>query len=568
MIHDRRVAEVEKKLDDLRILLQPPQQELQRPKHNAVDDSSYAASTAATPDPRSVYGTHPYGQTAVDVLSENCRIHKHRDQDVIDKEVLSEKEATQLLQVYLTTSQGFPFIYIDQLKSLDTLRDEQPFLLLAILTASSQRSQALQVLLEKEFRETLASKVIIEGELSLDVLQGLMLYLAWYHYNFRPARQQIYQLTQLCGSMIVDLELHKPAERGPGFVMHPSKACMACKKDTAPPIASEAEALRTFVGAYYLTASICIMLRKPNGMVYTSYIEQCCKKLAELSRAPTDAYLIHYIRLTRIAEEISTTFGYCAAEVDLHSSHHRIQGTVQSFVTKAQDLEEEIPLEIRKIPSIMFLLYTIPNLAHEIIFHLDARAGSSPALGFSAQEDNWQSSSIRTDMFLALVDSVHKSLDWSVTLPLDAFEGFNLLDISRISYHLLLLSRLVLSGYPGSEKAFPSEVSKLSSYYEAILGKYQQLGLLQNQNERSSIYSHLHDVLEASKNWTMRNVAERMANGEKHDYMATARIHPRFHIVSPWGVIDLEKDRVEVLSNGYTVAAATNWKPGGDDMVH
>ena len=252
---DRRVAEVEKKLDDLRILLRPYQQESQQAKHNAIDNFSQATSTTVTSDLGNLYGTHSFGHTTVDVLPEICRVHKRRDRDAIDKEVLSEKEANQLLQVYLATSQGFPFVYIDQLKSLETLRDDQPFLLLAVLTVSSQRSRALQVLLEKEFRETLASKVIIEGELSLDVLQGLMLYLAWYHYNFRPARQQIYQLTQLCVSMIVDLQLHKPTESTPGFNLHPSKGCMACKKDTAPPITSEAEALRTFVGAYYLTAS-------------------------------------------------------------------------------------------------------------------------------------------------------------------------------------------------------------------------------------------------------------------------------------------------------------------------
>ena len=304
--------------------------------------------------------------------------------------------------------------------------------------------------------------------------------------------------------------------------------------------------------------SISLMLRKPNGMVYTSYIERCCKKLSELSEAPTDVYLIHYIRLTRTAEEISTTFGYCAAEVDLQLSHQRIQGIVRSFNTKAQDLEKEIPPEVRKIPSVMSLLYMVPSLAHEIIFHLDARVGSSSVLDGSTQEDSWHSSSIRTDMFLSLLDSVHKSLDWCVMLPLDAFEHFNLLDTSRISYHFLLLSRLVLSGYPGSEKDFPYEVSKLSSYYEAILEKYQQLGLLQNQDGRNTIYSHLHDVLDASRDWTMRKIVQRIANGERHDSVTTARMQPRFHTVSPWGVVDLEKDQVEVLGNGYTVAAATN----------
>jgi hypothetical protein len=76
-----------------------------------------------------------------------------------------------------------------------------------------------------------------------------------YHFHFRPCRQQIYQLTQLAGSMVVDLEINKPAKQKTGFVLHPVRACMACKKDTAAQISSETEARRTFIGAYYLTSA-------------------------------------------------------------------------------------------------------------------------------------------------------------------------------------------------------------------------------------------------------------------------------------------------------------------------
>ena len=64
-------------------------------------------------------------------------------------------------------------------KTLETLRWEKPFLLLSILVMASAKARGLQVLLEKELRELLASKVIVEGELSLDLLQGLCVYLAW-----------------------------------------------------------------------------------------------------------------------------------------------------------------------------------------------------------------------------------------------------------------------------------------------------------------------------------------------------------------------------------------------------
>ena len=55
--------------------------------------------------------------------------------------------------------------------------------------------------------------------------------------------------------MVIDLEIARPVKEKNGFVLHPVRACLACKNDTALPIMSELEAKRTFVGAYYLTSA-------------------------------------------------------------------------------------------------------------------------------------------------------------------------------------------------------------------------------------------------------------------------------------------------------------------------
>ena len=99
---------------------------------------------------------------------------------MIDKGLLSFQEADELLQIYRVASSDFPFVYVDPTATLESLRWDKPFLILSILVMASPRARSLQVLLEKELREVLAQKVIVEGELSLDLLQGLLVYLAWY----------------------------------------------------------------------------------------------------------------------------------------------------------------------------------------------------------------------------------------------------------------------------------------------------------------------------------------------------------------------------------------------------
>jgi hypothetical protein len=100
--------------------------------------------------------------------------------DVIGKGIISFEKADQFVRALNNTACNFPFIVIKPQTSLDFLRREKPFLLLCILTISADSNVQLQDKLEKEVRETLALKVIVNSEKSLDLLQGLLLYLSWY----------------------------------------------------------------------------------------------------------------------------------------------------------------------------------------------------------------------------------------------------------------------------------------------------------------------------------------------------------------------------------------------------
>jgi hypothetical protein len=101
-------------------------------------------------------------------------------QDAIGKGIIAYDKAEALLRGYGTHAPNFPFIVFSPTVSLDFLRREKPFLLLSVLTMASTSNQVLQDLLEAELRETLGRKVIFNGEKSLDLLQGLLVYLAWY----------------------------------------------------------------------------------------------------------------------------------------------------------------------------------------------------------------------------------------------------------------------------------------------------------------------------------------------------------------------------------------------------
>ena len=98
--------------------------------------------------------------------------------DVISKGLVSYDLAVDLVQYYRSQVKYFPFVIVSAQDTIDSLRRERPFLLLSMLSVSAiQSSVRLQKTLDLELRESLSRRTIVNGEKSLDLLQGLLVYL-------------------------------------------------------------------------------------------------------------------------------------------------------------------------------------------------------------------------------------------------------------------------------------------------------------------------------------------------------------------------------------------------------
>jgi hypothetical protein len=73
----------------------------------------------------------------------------------------------------------FPYVVIPESVSASDLAHNNPMLLHAVLVTSSWRDRNLQRTLEEAYTKDLCTKMIIEGEKSLDMLQSLLVYLTW-----------------------------------------------------------------------------------------------------------------------------------------------------------------------------------------------------------------------------------------------------------------------------------------------------------------------------------------------------------------------------------------------------
>lgn len=128
--------------------------------------------------------------------------------EVIDHGLLTLGEAQVLLDKYRTRAiQHFPFIPISPETTAQNLRTAKPFLFMCIMAAMKVDNCTIQRQIGEEVRMQAHQRVLLQSESSLELLQGILVYLAWYQYFFSYEKQQIVPLAQLCVSLVYNLGL-------------------------------------------------------------------------------------------------------------------------------------------------------------------------------------------------------------------------------------------------------------------------------------------------------------------------------------------------------------------------
>lgn len=247
-----------------------------------------------------------------------------RTQGISSIKTLSIGEIEQLLVTFRSMAVHFPiWIFPEGASCIDCIQ-QKPFATLAMLVASSSANERLQTACDFTFRNMLARKVIVEGKRNLELLQGLLIYLAWHHHYLRHETQQIYQYLQLAIGMVVDLGLNKPKSQqrhSPSL----SQNSMSRGKTTSEESTAEEE--RALLGCYALSCGLAVLgFDKPQNLAYTDHLRQCGEDLAEHGCYDTDRDWLPTIELLHIAEEIqrsSRTDLEAATASDIPRTHIR-----------------------------------------------------------------------------------------------------------------------------------------------------------------------------------------------------------------------------------------------------
>ncbi|KAB8231349.1 fungal specific transcription factor domain-containing protein [Aspergillus alliaceus] len=213
----------------------------------------------------------------------------------------SIRDALISLELYRTKMFGlFPFVAMAPHMTADQLKEEKPFLSMAITMVVCQTAPRREI--AKAIGEHIANDVILKGGQSLDILQGLLIYVNW-HYAHVQSSAQLVNLIHLTIAQVINLGLDRAARAFPSYL----KELDIEGTRPAPPTLEER---RAYLGCYYLTSLLSACTRDMEPMRYTYFTQECCNIIRDGAEYDSDKYLVQLVGVAQLAEKIHRGFSW------------------------------------------------------------------------------------------------------------------------------------------------------------------------------------------------------------------------------------------------------------------
>ncbi|RFU29496.1 hypothetical protein B7463_g6823, partial [Scytalidium lignicola] len=344
-----------------------------------------------------------------------------------------------------------PFVIIRNEWTSLSMTTERPFLLLAVIISASSRYPQLQRALTIEFKEILAHRIIISGDRSLDLLQGLLVHLTWFQFHLIPRSQQIYRYLQIAISVLIDLGLDESVdnvlEERTDLLLHD------------PSLRSKNAGSIELLGNE----------GKPNILPFTQYMMGCAVVLQESPEFETDHLVYPLIKLQRVVEEARDLY-----RIDRTTdSRPRAHTHAERLMMNLEEWRHALPVNIQDSALIKNRYHAVNIRIYEM--GLVYRFESLRPL--ARNEDKGHPATAPHPTLIAnlikCVDAVKEYLDCFLTMSTLEYHSLPLEEWFRIilAFFVLYKLSLGLSEVPGWNVHIARETVDLEDYLNLILNR-------------------------------------------------------------------------------------------------
>ncbi|KAF9871639.1 hypothetical protein CkaCkLH20_10837 [Colletotrichum karsti] len=271
----------------------------------------------------------------------------------------------------------YPFVIVPPHMSPARLAAERPYLWKGIMMTACHLDATRQVTLGNELLGDIVQAAFMKPKKSLDVLQGLQLLIAWYHYNINSF--QLTNLLFLARSMCISL----------GFKDSPMSIkekgiCIIVEDPSAPKTEEQTstrlELMRAFAGCYYLNTLVFTTNKRPDAFMNTTYLESCCRQIQDNAQYPSDELLAQLFKIQQLAQTISLTLG--AESTSFQSLQLPLTMVVQSFQQQLDIFKTSIPAHLKDNAGLL----THVSIAEILLYEIGIPEGQGSASYISLPE--------------------------------------------------------------------------------------------------------------------------------------------------------------------------------------
>lgn len=315
------------------------------------------------------------------------------------------EECLNLFRPYMATY--FPFIIVPESTTARELRRGRPFLWLCIMSIASRST--VQQKFATEIKITMGREILVEGRNNIDLLLGILVFVAWGHYHIHD-KLVIIQTTQLAMALVGNLGLNKPPLKEPTQMLLNLDA-RGCPRKPFTPSARTVEERRAVLGCFLLSSVVSSYFQRLDALRWTPYLDGCLVVLAENKEHPTDALLIELVQLQLIVEQLGQAPGYEGHDDSTSSAKAPPMFYLKALQAKLQDFKVKVSPKTHRDDVLLLHLYSIELKVHEIAFSKAPVVLNSP--GFQ-----------RLDALYACLYATKSWFDLFLTISPASFAGF------------------------------------------------------------------------------------------------------------------------------------------------
>lgn len=361
-----------------------------------------------------------------------------------------------LLECFRTQLQpAFPFVIVPPSVSAAELQTSMPFLMAAIRMVTSVKS--CRSMSAQMFRlvSHVADRVLLQSARSLEILQGIVVMIAWHHYHCLM-HSQVNNLLALASSMVADLGLNcVPVVRDQARIVVGMPA---------EPSGRTNDERRALLAVWFLTCNLSLTCSRIEPLKYTPYIQNCIRVLENEREYESDMALVYMVRIQRLTERIVEITAKDRGEEEIPGIPSApMSAYIPALQSEIDRLRSRLPPKLRNdslylnyLHTASLFLYEPPAVDIDLVNSL-AQSITAGSIGQGTQLDK---------LYLASTAIRSWFENWSL-IPASSYFRIPVCNMSQLIYALTMLGRWAQLATPRTvyEEGTPMPVSESGSMY-------------------------------------------------------------------------------------------------------